>query len=206
MNRDKLVIILGAALFISLSTNLFVAGIMLGRSYNHGGAPEHAKEEPRAEWQKRDEELRSKLSEPDRAIVKSAMQQRRPQFQALRQALEAAHDKVLDAQGAEPFNKAALDAALHDEAEKKTALVQSLRQARDEVGGQLSPEGRALFNKLGPGARFGEGRRRGGDGDGNDRRPDRDGRGPGFGNDQGGPPPEGALPPANGQNGPVPQP
>jgi Spy/CpxP family protein refolding chaperone len=153
MKRDKLVIILGAVLFVSLTANVFMASMMVGNSYMHAGEGDAR----HAEWQKREEELRKQLPEADRKILKAAMQEHRPQFQALRQELEAARQKVSDAESAEPFDQAALDAALRVEQEKKTALLQMMRQTRDQIAQQLSPEGREIFKKLGPGNRGGGG-------------------------------------------------
>lgn len=169
MNRDKLVVILGAALFLSLAGNLFMGGIMLGHSY---APPEqHDQDAARhAEWQKRDEELRRQLSEPDRKVLKQAMQEHRPQFQAMRQELEQARQKVEEAQSAQPFDQQALDAALHDEAEKKSQLVQMMHKTKDEIAQQLSPEGREIFSKV-MRARRGEGMGRRRDRGGDDMRP-----------------------------------
>lgn len=187
MNRDKLVIILGAALFLSLTVNLFAGGILIGKSYDAG----RRSDARRAEWQKRDEELRKQLSEADKKIIKKGMQQRRKEFGMLKDNLEAARQKVEDAQMATPFDQAALDAALKAEQEKKTALLQAMRQGRDEISAQLSPEGRAIFSKLGYGKRFeGGGRWRGGRaGDRLFQRQDR-------------PPGDGEAPSPEGQNGP----
>lgn len=163
MNRDKLVIFLGAALFLSLTCNFFMAGKMAGGSYEHGGdAGQHA------DWQKRDEEMRQKLSEPDRKVLKEAMQQHRPQIQAIKKEMEDARHKVWEAENAQPFDQAALDAALKNESEKKIAFLHAIRQAREEVSKQLSPEGQAIFSKFGPGARRGNGEGRWGGG-GTDR-------------------------------------
>lgn len=196
MNRDKLLMVLGAVLFISLATNFFMAGLMLSHSYTRGGGEQQREGDGRGEWQKRDEELRRKLSDADRGVLKAAMQQHRPQIQALKQALDDARQKVAQAQNAEPFDKAALDAALRDESDKKTALLQTIRQTRDEISKQLSPEGQAVFSKLGPGSRFGGG------GDG----PWRGGRWSGRRGFDGDGPPRGDSAPSGGQPGPAPQP
>lgn len=198
MNRDKLLIILGAALFISLTANLFAAGLLFGRSYEAGRGPDAG----RAEWQKKDEELRKQLSESDKKIIKAGMQQRREQFHALKDDLEAARQKVEDAQMATPFDQTALEAALKAEQEKKTALLQSMRQARDEISAKLSPEGRDAFSKLGAGKRFGGGGGRfGGEGG---RWRDRGGDRPFF--RRGGPFQGDEKPLPEGQNGPSPKP
>ena len=71
---NKLSMALAAALFLSLSVNFFMAGLMLGNAVSPQPpvaeeqktqmSPEEAR---RAEWQKRDEALRAALSPADRA-------------------------------------------------------------------------------------------------------------------------------------------
>jgi Spy/CpxP family protein refolding chaperone len=195
MNRDKLLIILGAALFISLTANLFAAGILFGRSYDAGKGPDAR----RAEWQKKDEELRKKLSESDKKIIKAGMQQRREQFHALKDALDAARQKVEDAQMATPFDQAALDTALKAEQEKKTALLEAMRKAREDISAKLSPEGRETFSKLAVGKRFG-----GGGGHWRGRGGDRGGERPFWRRDRGFPADEKPVP--EGQDTPSPKP
>ncbi len=150
MNREKLTIVLGAALLISLVGNFYMAGLMMGRSYSareqHG--PGEAGEPHRGEWQRREAEMRRQMSPADREILKKAMQERRPKFQALRQQLEEAHQKVEDAQNAEPFDQKALDETMQAERDKKSELLQAQRQARQEIMQQLSPEGRTIFSKV----------------------------------------------------------
>jgi uncharacterized membrane protein len=181
MNREKLVVILGAALFMSLAGNLYMAGLMAGRSYSgHDQQQQHGPREAgerrgEGEWQKRAEEMRRQMSPADREIFNKAMKERQPKFQALRQQMDEIHQKVEDAQNAEPFDQKALDDALQAERDKKAEVFQARRQARQETMQQLSPEGREIFSKV-LRQRFGDGPE-GGSG----------GQHPGGGPDNGGP-------------------
>jgi Spy/CpxP family protein refolding chaperone len=147
MDRQKLIVILGASLFISLTANMLMAGLMVGKSWHHEAEWRGDSDD----WRKRDQALREKLPEADRKVIKEAMQAKRQHFQEMRAELDAARDKVFDAESAEPFDQAKLDDALRAEKEKKQALLQDMRQTREEVSKKLSPEGREVFSKLGPG-------------------------------------------------------
>lgn len=149
MELRKLAIILGFGLFFSLLANMFMAGLLMGRT----AAPD--KERVSSAWVEKDQELRQNLSAEDRAAVKKAMEGTRGRFQALRQELQAAQENVQQAMNAEPFDQAALDAALRIEKEKKMEMLQQMRLARQSAMQNLSPEGQKALQRFGRG---GEGR------------------------------------------------
>lgn len=175
---QKLIIIMGGALFLSLATNLFMAGYMIGHHASGGdtaavNAPPKPgmAEDRKAEWQKRDEELRKNISAEDRKIFEDIKQQNREKIQGLRKTLEAARDRVEEAEHADPFDRDKLEAAMREEAAAKADLLATVRGMRKEIAGKLSPEGRAAMEKLRPragrpGERRGEfiDRRQGGEG------------------------------------------
>lgn len=146
MKIDKIAIILGALLFLSLSGNMFMAGLMLGHSVNAGGG----KPERDAEWKQRDEQLQKKLSPADRAVVEAAKRKARPKIDALRKALNDAQARLAAAQAAEPYDQSAIDAAVKAEADAKAEILKAMRQARQDVMEQLSPEGRETVKSLAP--------------------------------------------------------
>jgi len=164
MKLDKLVIILGAALFISLSCNLFLAGLMIGETVSHTESAADAnndasntdaqapddKPPTEAEWRKKDAQLREKLNEADRNVIEAAKKDRKPVIDGLRKNLDDARAKVQAAQAAEPFDADALDAAVKGEADAKAALVTQMRAARQDVMQKLSPEGRETLKKFAP--------------------------------------------------------
>ena len=209
MKVDKLVIILGAALFLSLSVNLFVAGLMVGQSVESRDDKKDPDADPKkAEWQKRDAQLREKLSSPDRDILEAARKENHDKIEGLRNALDDAHSKVEEAQNAEPFDQQAFDAAVSAEAAKKAELLKTVRALRQEVMQKMSPEGRAEMQKLKP-LNQKPGGRMGGGGMGGGRwrdRPEGPG-GPEGDGPQGGPPPKppgddyGQSPPPPPENG-----
>lgn len=149
MTTGKLAAILGVLLFLSLAGNVFMAGYVIGQKAG-GAAPEqHAPEnDKRKAWQKRDEALRQKLSPDDLRIFESARDKNRPRIEALKADLEKARENVMAAQTAEPFDQQALDAAVKEEAEKKTVFLQAIREMRKDIFTQLSPEGRREMRKL----------------------------------------------------------
>lgn len=156
MKLDKLVIILGALLFLSLSGNMFMAGLMIGHSVEADreapargpdARPEDARQD---EWKQRDQQIQKKLSAEDRAVVEAAKAKDGPQIVALRKTLKEAHAKVEAAQSAEPFDQAAVDDALKAEAAAKSDLVKAMRAARQNVLEKLSPEGRETVKAFAP--------------------------------------------------------
>jgi Spy/CpxP family protein refolding chaperone len=182
MTQSKLVTVLGVSLFLSLGANLLLGGMMLGKSYSRPGWGER-----HADWQQRDAQLRRDLPAADYKIVKEAMQKRRDQFKALREELDAAREEISAAENAQPFDQAALDAALRAEHDKKTALLKLMRETREGLSQQLSPEGRKIFEKSRPkGHRYGDWR---GHGDRGPRPGPGEGPPPGAPEGDQGPPP-----------------
>lgn len=139
---NKTVVVLGSLLFLSLAGNLFMGGALLGKGYGH--QPRHA------EWEKRDRELKEKLSEQDRAALKESMAANSERFKALKDRREEAREVVRAAMEAEPFDQQALDAALKAEQEVKMELLTAMREAKAQAMEKLSPEGRAVLEKMGP--------------------------------------------------------
>lgn len=158
---NRLVAVLGAALFLSLAGNLFMAGYMLGHKVTAPAAtPAPGSDDARrAEWKKRDAELRRTLSDADRKVFEDMKAQNKDKVDALRQAVNDAHDKVEAAQSADPFDAAQLDDAMRAEAAAKAEFVTTMRALRKEIAGKLSPEGRAAMEKLRPPREGRDGRR-----------------------------------------------
>jgi uncharacterized membrane protein len=151
MKTEKTVILLGAALFISLSANLFMGGLMLGHSFTPRQMAQRGddgKDHPN--WKKRDEELRARLAPADRKILKETMQANRAAFMALRQKLTAAQQAVETAMNAKPFDRAALADAMNDEQAAKMKVLDKMRSVRDALADKVSPEARTILFTSGP--------------------------------------------------------
>lgn len=154
---NKLSMALAAALFLSLSVNFFMAGLMLGNAVSPQPpvaeeqktqmSPEEAR---RAEWQKRDEALRAALSPADRDIVQAHTEANKQTFEELKTKLDAARQNVASAMTADPFDQAALDAAIEAETEIKATFMREMYSARRAVTEELSPEGRKIFQEMNP--------------------------------------------------------
>lgn len=166
MKPQKLTIVLAAALFLSLSVNFFLAGLMLGDAVSPavpaGVVPDKplstaSREQRRAEWQKREEALHAALSESDRAAMKQAKEAYDVIFNELRSELDDARAKVAAAMEAEPLDQEILDDAIAAEAAIKSRLLQEMTAARLKTLEQLSPEGRALLRQMVPIRRGGRG-------------------------------------------------
>lgn|GEM_PF-1280405 len=158
MVLNKLSMTLAAALFLSLSVNFFLAGLMLGNAVSpqHPVLAEEAQtrmspdEARRAEWQKRDEALRAALSAADRAIVQNHTEANKQAFEAMKTRLDDARQSVAAAMTAEPFDPEALDAAIETETEVKATFMREMYSARRAVMEELSPEGRQIFQEMNP--------------------------------------------------------
>ena len=156
MVLNKTSIILAAALFLSLSANFFMAGLMLGNAVSEPppvqitDAAQSPDEARRAEWQQREEALRAALSGPDRDIVSAATQAHRVTFDEMKGQMDAARQSVMAAMSAEPFDQQALDAAIQAETELKGSLLREMYSARRAVLEKLSPEGREILQKMSP--------------------------------------------------------
>lgn len=143
MTLNKLSIALGISLFLSLSANLFLGGMLLGKTVSRSDG------KGRAEWEKKDEQLRQALSGDDRKVLQEAMRGSREKFKALREELEAARKSVTEAMSAVPSDQAVLDEFLRIEKEKKAELLRLMQQTRQEALQRLSPEGRDALQKMG---------------------------------------------------------
>lgn len=146
MQSSRLTIILGALLFLSLTGNLFLGGVMLGKNY--GGGDGKRGYDRHAEWKKRDSFLKEKLSEKDRSILKEHMSANRDKFKQLKNKLDDTRDAVESTMRAEPFDQAALDSALRAEKELKAELLTVMREAKQQALEKLSPEGRQTLEKM----------------------------------------------------------
>jgi hypothetical protein len=137
MKMQKSVVILGAALFLSLSLNLFLGGMMLGRAYETG---------PRGRWAEKDRALAEQLSDADRAILKDAMTQNRGRLETLKKELDDTRTHVQEAlQGGD---KTEIDEALKAEQDKKAEILGLIQKTRAEALTRLSPAGQATLQKM----------------------------------------------------------
>jgi hypothetical protein len=156
MVLNKTSIILAAALFLSLSANFFMAGLMLGNAVSGpppaqiAEVPTNADDARRAEWQQREEALRAALSGPDREIVSAATEAHRVTFDEMKGELDVARQSVMAAMAAEPFDQQVLDNAIQAETELKARLLREMYSARRAVMEKLSPEGREILQKMSP--------------------------------------------------------
>ncbi len=145
---NKLATVLGGLLFLSLAGNIFMGALMLGdRASQEVSKPS---DDRRAEWRKRDEQLMKRLSEPDRVILKEVKGKYEAEMEVRRTELEAVREKLEAAHAADPVDSIAIEKAGREEALKKAALLKTVRAARKEISGRLSPEGRAEMEKMRP--------------------------------------------------------
>lgn len=156
MAMNKVSMGLAAALFLSLSVNFFLAGLMLGNALTPDQPPVVAEEKTapedsrRMEWKKREEALRAALSPADQEILQQSTEAHKEKFDRLKADLDAARQDVATAMATEPFDQAALDAAIEAETTQKAHFMREMFRARRSVMEQLSPEGRKAFQEMNP--------------------------------------------------------
>ena len=157
MAINKVCMGLAAALFLSLSVNFFLAGLMLGDALTPDAPPVVAEEKAppeessrRAEWKKREEALRAALSPADQEILEQSTGANKERFDALKADLDVARQAVATAMTSEPFDQAVLDAAIETETSIKAHFLKEMFRARRAVMEQLSPEGRKIFQEMNP--------------------------------------------------------
>jgi Spy/CpxP family protein refolding chaperone len=113
------------ALIVSVCVNLLLAGVMIGGRW-HGPGP----------WWK-------DIPEEARAVMKQAFDAHKAEFDARRDAVRQARQKVADILKAEPIDQAALDQSLVELSQASQSIQQLGNTMMVEVAKQLPPELRA---------------------------------------------------------------
>lgn len=113
------------ALIVSVCVNLLLAGVMAGGRWHMGGP-----------WWR-------DVPDEARPIMKQAFEANKAEFDARRDAVQQARQKVADLLKADPIDQAALDQALADLSQKSEAIRALGNTMMVEVAKQLSPEIRA---------------------------------------------------------------
>jgi Spy/CpxP family protein refolding chaperone len=114
-----------AALIVSLCVNLLLAGVMVGGRWHHDGP-----------WWRQ-------VPEEARPIMKQAFESHKAEFDARRDAVRQARQKVADILKAEPIDQAALDQALVELSQRSQSIMQLGNTMMVEVAKELTPELRA---------------------------------------------------------------
>lgn len=114
-----------AALIVSLCVNLLLAGVMIGGRWHHDGP-----------WWRQ-------VPEEARPIMRQAFESHKAEFDARRDAVRQARQKVADLLKADPIDQAALDQALAELSQESQSIMQLGSTMMVEVAKQLSPDLRA---------------------------------------------------------------
>jgi Spy/CpxP family protein refolding chaperone len=115
-----------AALIVSLCVNLLLAGVMIGGRW-HGD---------RGPWWR-------DVPEEAQPIMKQVFESHKAEFDAHRDAVRQARQKVADLLKADPIDQAALDQAMAELSQQSQSIRQLGNTMMIEVAKQLSPELRA---------------------------------------------------------------
>jgi uncharacterized membrane protein len=131
-------------LIASLALNLFVigtAGALLTRLY-FTSPPPVATERPRTAAARIDR-LAATLPGEDAAKLRAVFQAREPAVEATRDTLNRAYDRNRAILRAEPFDQAALRAAMAESREARARFDQALHDVIATAAAEMSPAGRA---------------------------------------------------------------
>ena len=148
MKAQTIIIILSGLLFTSLSANMYMAGVVVGRAASTPLPQErHFSSDRKEEWRQRGEELKKNLSEEDRAVMERVMEENKEKMAVLKGEIRQARDNVSALMQSENPDPAELDAALKLEKEKKMESLGLIQDLRRQMGESLSEEGRAVLDK-----------------------------------------------------------
>jgi Spy/CpxP family protein refolding chaperone len=114
-----------AALIVSLCVNLLLAGVMIGGRWHHGGPW----------WREIPDEVRP--------VMKQTFEANKAEFDARRDAVQQARQKVADVLKADPIDQAKLDQALAELSQQNQSMEQFTQQVMIQVAKQLPPDLRA---------------------------------------------------------------
>ena len=128
-------------LFISLSANLFTAGLMVG-GFLSGRAPISDSLE------QQDRQLRDTLPNVDKLILKQAMDVNRPKITQLYGEIENVKGDIRDILKQDPMDQKSLGDALEAKKRKELAMLQLVHQARKTATDKMSPEGRNILSRV----------------------------------------------------------
>jgi len=141
MKTDKIVGLMGAVLFASLSVNIFMAGMVVGKSVSP--APKVV-----ADDVAQDQRLRDGLSDADKLVLKHAMDANRKKITRLHDDIEKIKQDLRDIIKKDSVDEKALDAVLETRKNKELALLQLMHETRKAAMDNLSPEGRTILSKV----------------------------------------------------------
>ncbi len=139
MKKTHIVIALSVGLLLSLAANVYFGGVSLGRMMSPPASCD------RKEWREKETVLKERLSPADYDGLMAHKKAKKKEFRTEREALRKARVAVDHAMQAQDFDSAALKKALEAEHQVKLQALQRMREARDKLSAELSPQGREVF-------------------------------------------------------------
>ena len=141
MKTDKTTVLLGVMLFISLTINLFTAGMMMGGVMG-------AKTSASSALDQQDRQLRGSLSDADKLVLKQAMDTNRAKITQLHDELENIKSDIRNIVKQEPMSQKSLGDGLEAKKKKELALLQLINKTRKAAMDKMSPEGRVILSNV----------------------------------------------------------
>lgn len=124
-------------LAVSVALNLFLAGMMIAWHMRPPPPP------PPGPWFERMiQRMSADLPPADQAILRSSYEARRQELDRMDKEVQAAREKVSAAMRAQPYDPAALEAAMAAARDVREPVIETVEQAVAEAAAKMSPEGR----------------------------------------------------------------
>lgn len=122
-------------LAVSIALNLFLAGMMIAWQMRPSPPP--------GPWFERMiQRMSADLPPADRDILLSSYETRRQELDRMDKEAQAAREKVRAAMRAQPYDPAALEAAMAAARDVREPVIKTVEQAIVEAAAKMSPEGR----------------------------------------------------------------
>ena len=141
MKTDRITVLFGVMFFISLTANLFTAGMIVGGSVS-------AKVPVTDSLEQQDRQLRDSLSDADKLALKQAMDANRMKITQLYNEIENIKSEIRNLLKQDPMNQKSLGDALEAKKKKELAMLQLVHQARKAAADKMTPEGRKILSAV----------------------------------------------------------
>jgi uncharacterized membrane protein len=141
MKTERMIGVLGAVLFASLAINIFMGGMVVGKSVST--APKAVSDDAA-----QDRQLRDTMSDADKLVLKQAMDANRKKITQLHDDIEKIKQDLRNIIKKDSVDEKALNAVLETRKNKELQMLELAHETRKAAMEKLSPEGRAILSKV----------------------------------------------------------
>ncbi len=135
----RVVVILSIVLFLSLTANVFFAGIFLGKNWSEINFLQGSQDE---------NAFAQKILPQDRAVIQGVLADNKDQMTRLRSEMRQIKSALRKAYESPEADQKTIDRLLTQEKENKAAMIALTRRMRQDINSQLSPEGQKALDGM----------------------------------------------------------